>query len=192
MVSDWPLWGWYFYSVRFAILAFSAFLAVAFSHSPAVRRAQLVGNSLLAIGLLLLFVQKWTLDPTMVEIQATAAALSRFDASHPGVYAMGDRAGMVGYLLRDPVYQTEGLVSDLAWINHIRHDDDLQTTLRHEGVRYYITSTARSTYSGCMPASEPALAGPDSHRMRSRFCAPPVLVLPGADTPRVFDLTHEP
>ncbi len=193
IASDWPLWGWYFYSVRFAIAAFFVLIAVAVSRFRAARHARLVANSLLVSALLLLSLQQWSLDPTMANIQADAVALSRFASTHPGVFAMGDRAGMVGYLLPDPVYQTEGLVSDLAFLNHIRREDDLRSTLRRDGARYYITSTPTAEYSdSCLLASEPALAGPDSHRMRSRFCAPPVLVLPGDYTTRVFDLEQQP
>lgn len=193
VVSDWPLWGWYFYSVRFAILAFFALAAAAASRLGVIRHAKLIANSLFAVALLLLPLQTWVLDPTMADIHAVAVALSRFATTHPGAFAMGDRAGMVGYLLPDPVYQTEGLVSNLAFLDHIRREDDLRSTLRHEGVRYYVTSTpAAITSDSCLLASEPALAGPDSHHMRSRFCAPPILTLPGAYITRVFDLEQQP
>ena len=193
VVSDWPLWGWYFYSIRFSVLAFFALTAVAISHRVILRHARFAADSLLAVALLLLLRQTWVLDPTMADIHAVAVALSRFASTHPGVYAMGDRAGMVGYLLPDPVYQTEGLVSNLAYLDHIRREDDLRSTLRHEGVRYYVTSTAASKYrDSCLLVAEPALAGPDSHHMRSSFCAPPILTLPGAYTTRVFDLEQQP
>ncbi len=188
-VSDWPLWGWYFYSVRFAVLAFFALAAIALSRTSLLRLHPALHAALLPLAILLVFLQHWVRDPGMQNIYATAASLATFSRTHPGRYAMGDRAGMVGYLLSNSVLQTEGLVTDLAFINHIRQQDDLQLTLRHEGVRYYISSTAEATRSDtCLLASEPALAGPDSPRMRSRLCNPPVLVLPGEHTTRVFDL----
>ena len=188
-VSDWPLWGWYFYSVRFAVLAFFALTAIALSRTDFLRLRPALHTALLPLAILLLFLQHWVRDPGMQNIYATAESLATFSQTHPGLYAMGDRAGMVGYLLANPVLQTEGLVTDLAFINHIRHQDDLQLTLRHEGVRYYISATADPVSSGaCLLASEPALAGPDSPRMRSRLCTPPVLVVPGEHTTRVFDL----
>ncbi len=189
LVSDWPLWGWYFYSVRFAVLAFFALSAIALSRA---RLPYPVRYALLPIAIVMLCLQRWVRDPGMQNVYTAAISLRAFARTHPGVYAMGDRAGMVGYLVPYPVLQTEGLVADLAFVAHIRHQDDLQTTLRHEGVRYYITSTADAARSGhCLLVSEPALAGPDSPRMRSRLCISPILELPGEHTTRVFDLAAE-
>ena len=193
-VSDWPIWNWYFYDLRFS--AAGAFLLVAVVASrlplPTALSSEntplggLVGWALMACASFVLCVQHYKVDHWMVEIQHAADVLDRFAATHPGKYAMGDRAGMFAVGTSSPVLQTEGLVMDRAYLNHIRAGDDLRSVLASYGVSYYVAfvfkTNLRWQWQGnCLHAMEPSIAGPDSLRMRSTFCQPPLLTFPGFD-----------
>ncbi len=181
VVSDWPLWGWYFYSLRFALLAGLALLLA--MRSPAWRWRPLLPIQAAAYGLALLLILRthWKKEPQMEQIYDAAVQLQSFARSHPGVYAMGDRAGMVGYLLPDPLVQTEGLMMDTHYLLHLQHQDDLLTTLHSYGVGYYIVSERRAPTQfekqregSCFLAEEPYVTGPAALHMRATLCAPPV------------------
>ncbi len=169
--SDWQLWGWYLYPFR---SAFCVSLVVLCALS-AVR--ELLSRPA-AIGLLALFVLTrlpglhW---PTAGReaIYEAALDLQTFSATHPGVYAMGDRSGMVAYLVPNPVVQTEGLMMDRNFLDAIRRGDSLHPVLARYGVRYYI-GTSHPPVTGCFQAVEPSQAGPASPHMHDQFCAPPL------------------
>jgi hypothetical protein len=101
---------------------------------------------------------------------------------------MGDRAGSVGYLLKSPLVQLEGLVMDKPFLENIKQQRPLKTVLQQYGVRYYIT-TIRGDYTGVVNAREPAQAGPQSPRMTSVFTEKPVALFHhGLATTVIFDL----
>ena len=113
---------------------------------------------------------RWTRQQT--DIQAASLDIQQFAADHPGVYAMGDRAGRVAYLIHVPVIQTEGLMMDRPYLEFIKKQMPLREVLARYGVRYYV-ATAYEIYSGCFEAAEPAKAGPKSAHMRAEFCEAP-------------------
>ena len=128
----------------------------------------------------------YKVDVWMVEIQHAAGLLDEFAATHPGVYAMGDRAGMFAITTPNPVLQTEGLVMDKAFLAHIRHQDELRSTLEGYGVNYYVAFVfTRNKYqqfkNGCFIGLEPSIAGPDALRMHGVFCEPPLYRFAGFD-----------
>ena len=181
VVSDWPLWGWYYYSLRFALLAGFALLLVIPASAVVSRRAHWIKAAAYAVALVLLLRTHWKKEPQMDQIYDAAVQVLAFERSHPGVYAMGDRAGMVGYLLGEPLVQTEGLMMDPGYLLHIRHQDDLLATLRDYGVRYYIVSEQRQPSKfdkqrdgACFLAEEPYLTGHAALHMRATLCGPPV------------------
>ena len=90
------------------------------------------------IAIVLLLRTHYKTDTQMAMIYDVGVQLQQFEQTHPGVYAMGGGSGMPGYLLRSPIIQTEGLMMDPAYLQHIRHQDDLLPTLRSYGVRYYV------------------------------------------------------
>jgi hypothetical protein len=74
--------------------------------------------------------------------------------------------------------QTEGLVMDRAFLEHIRRQDDLAQTLALYHVRYYIGSSwesAPSYRNGCYYAVEPVEAGAASPHMQAKLCQDPLL-----------------
>ncbi len=181
MISDWKLWPWYMYATRFAFVA-SLLVLVAMLrqwHHVSAPRFRLL---MLAAALVALVRTHYKVDPAMLYIEHESQQLNAFAATHPGRYAMGDRAGMFGYLSASPVLQAEGLMMDRAYLEHIRNEDDLRSTLNGYGVDYYVafvfnTDEARKQKDGCLDAEEPSIAGRHSLRMRSSLCEAPVYTL---------------
>ncbi len=184
-VSDWTLWGWYMYPIRSAVcisfLIFCLWRPLSRLLQTSVVLCFLLFTVFTCLGLL-----RWTRQQT--DIYAATLDIQKFARTHPGVYAMGDRAGRVGYLLPDPVIQTEGLMMDREYLEYVRRQRPLRETLAHYKVRYYI-ATAYQPFTGCFMANEPAKAGPNSAHMRSEFCEQPQAsyVHDGVET-LIFDL----
>jgi hypothetical protein len=199
-LSDWPLWGWYYYTLRFAVLA-GLMLLLALARPSWVSR-QPVWIKAAAFGLvMLLFVRAhYKKEPQMDMIYDVAEQIQTFERSHPGVYAMGGGAGMAGYLMANPLVQTEGLMMDPGYLQHIRHQDDLVATLRTYGVRYYIVSEssgpsrfdAQRTTGKCFIAEEPYQTGRTALHIRSTFCGPPVTdIVSEGVVNHVYDLNQQ-
>ena len=184
-VSDWTLWGWYMYPIRAAVcvsfailLSWQPLLLVA--QRPAIRAA-LIASVFVCLALL-----RWTKQ--QADIYEASTEIQRFAQSHSGIYAMGDRAGRVAYLIQNPVVQTEGLMMDRDYLKYIEHQAPLREVLAHYNVRFYV-ATAYQPFSGCFRAVEPAKAGPHSLKMRDEFCEKPVATFfhEGIET-LIFDL----
>jgi hypothetical protein len=187
--SDWQLWGWYFYAFRTAFCVSLAVLVVV----PAVRvfleRPLVVAFALIAVFRMSQLA--WGIGGHE-EIYGAAVDLQAFAGSHPGVYAMGDRAGMPAYLMANPMIQTEGLVMDGRFLDSVRREEPLGQVLARYHVRYYVGSS-HAPASGCFAAVEPAQAGPASPHMRGEFCQPPVATYHHGDVyTLVYDLVPPP
>ncbi|MGC2403050.1 MAG: hypothetical protein WA510_24895 [Acidobacteriaceae bacterium] len=181
LLSDWPLWGWYYYTLRFALLAGLMLLLALAGPAWVSRRPVWIKAAAYGLVLLLFLRVHYKKEPQMDMIYDVAQQIQAFERSHPGVYATGGGAGMAGYLMTNPVVQTEGLMMDPGYLLHIRHQDDLVTTLRSYGVRYYIVSEAPGVSSfdiqrsgKCFLAEEPYETGHSALHMRSTLCGPPV------------------
>jgi hypothetical protein len=55
------------------------------------------------------------------------------------VIAMGDRAGLVGYLADRPMLQLEGLMADERWLHELEDGTAIDRMIE-EGVEYYVWS----------------------------------------------------
>jgi len=170
-LSDWQLWNWYFYSLRAAVcVSFAIFIL----WRPTNRLLTNIWVSI-AIGLVVLTqVLRSRREPEGFVMYPVAMDVSNFAATHPGVYAMGDRAGMLGFLLPDPLVQTEGLVMDREFLSLIRKRTPLKEVLAEYKVRYYIAMRYGDTpVAPCFYAVEPLQAGPASPHIEGNFCQPP-------------------
>lgn len=211
LLSDWPSWPWYFYSF---VIASCAALPILLGDKTRLRVVNERGTrpligALSALALLSVVHLNHRLLRSMEgmprESVLAADFVRHFAASHPGTYAMGDRAGAVAAMMKDPVVQTEGLVMDKDFLGHIRRQENLLAILRRYGVRYYVaTSGYRDSVatavehgapvsSGCFIAREPLLGGPDSPEMEAPLCFPPVATYqaPFCKT-WIFDLDQAP
>ena len=187
-VSDWPLWMWYFYPLRPALCIA---LVLLLRWQPVTRLARhwsvAVLLALFAVGKL--FTGRWS-EGDMGPMVDIGADVQRFALSHPGVYAMGDRAGSVGYLLSQPLVQTEGLVMDRSFLESIRHAGSLREALAPYKVRFYI-ATQKPPYAPCFHAVEPIQAGPASPHLTQDFCHPPAAIFDQGDArTAVYDLRN--
>jgi hypothetical protein len=197
-LSDWPLWGWYWYTLRFAFLAGFVLLLALFGSAWVSRQPQWLKAAAYGLALVLLLRVHFKKEPSMEMIYDVALQVQAFDKTHPGVYAMGGGAGMLGYVLSDPLVQTEGLMMDPGYLAHIRHHDDLAATLRSYGVRYYVVSEshdpsdfAKQRDGKCFVADEPYETGHAALHMRSEFCEPPVAdIVSGVVDNHVYDLSQ--
>jgi hypothetical protein len=183
-LSDWPLWDWYFYSFRPGLcVAFALFFG-----ATRIRALRSWAFGVLFMLIAIVYIQRTSWDGTEYIITDSSRDVWNFSKTHPGIYAMGDAAGSVGYLLSDPVIQTEGLVMDRVFLKHIVQQEDLRDVLRDYHAQYYVTST-RKTYNGCYEAVEPFQAGPASPHMRSTFCEAPLARFQhGTKTTLIFGL----
>jgi hypothetical protein len=187
-LSDWSIWPWYMYALRPAMcVAFVIFC----TWQPLARILQstAVTAILLAVFLGFLVTSRWRLQEP--DLYAAAVGIQQFSLTHPGTYAIGDRAGRVGYLVKDPVIHLEGLVMDRTFLGYIQRQTPLRTVLDAYDVRYYI-GTAYAPYNGCFAAVEPYQAGAGSPHMRGEFCEKPVAVFDSGGMRNViFDLHPE-
>jgi len=171
--SDWQLWGWYLYPYRSAFCVSLVVLCAL----PAAR--SLLSRPVVTLLLALFVLTRlpglhWSIAGREAIYEA-AVDLQHFALTHPGVYAMGDRSGMVAELIPDPVIQTEGLMMDRTFLDSIRQQQPLLPVLARYHVRYYIGTTQQPLPpSGCFDALEPFQAGPASPHMRAQLCQPPI------------------
>jgi hypothetical protein len=132
-----------------------------------------------------LFLNGWPRQ--QLDIGDAARNVQQFAATHPGIYAMGDRSGQVAYLLPDPMIQLEGLMMDRSYLDYLRHQTPLKSVLAAYHARYYIATEYGIT--PCFKAVEPFQAGVHSDHLRDQFCNPPVAVFPeGKLQTVIFDL----
>jgi len=182
-MTDWPFWDWYLYPwLAAAPLAIS--LACKQWRSPLVRLSEKadawlvdklkLAASVIALGSLAIAALDFRRPLPELPIDAFSKTLTRFSEAHPGRYAMGDRAGMVGIRLPFPLVQLEGLMEDRRFLDHIRARDNLNEVLRKYDIDYY-ASTGAVESEGCYRTTEPRQAGPGSPRMEGVFCQRPVL-----------------
>jgi hypothetical protein len=189
-LSDWQLWPWYTYSSRFALLGILALASRAVYPMFSLRWRVWGGMAVFALSLLFVIRSRYQVGAYMMDIAEAARGVAAFAQTHPGRYAMGDRAGMVGYLNGEPTMQTEGLMMDSAYLVHIARQDPLRDVLNLYNVDYYVGfSERRATVgwkpvTGCFQAREPAQAGPASPTMKGVFCEAPAwqLIQPSGQT----------
>ncbi len=188
-LSDWTIWYWYFYPLVLAAMGGSAAWAARHPVLPRVWTALSV--TLVALCAVHLFSYHLRHPPKTSSMLLAARDIRSFAEQHPGVYAMGDRAGTVGFLLSSPVYQLEGLTMDRQYLDRLRAQPPLQKLLRDERVDYYISTNA-VTAGDCFDAVEPAMAGPDSASMKGRFCGPLVTLVYDDKVTRIFKIARTP
>jgi hypothetical protein len=190
-LSDWQLWDWYFYTLRTALsVAFAMLLR--WRIAARVLEGPLIGV-LASVVMATVIFRTHEVSYSQAKPLQIAEDVRAFAAAHPGRYAMGDRAGLVAYLLPEPMVQTEGLMMDRKFLENIRRQLPLRGVLGEYGVRYYIGTSYEPHATACFQAVEPLQAGPESPHMTGEFCEAPVAVFEqeGART-LVYDLQAVP
>ncbi|HEY9127867.1 MAG TPA: hypothetical protein VIM62_12105 [Acidobacteriaceae bacterium] len=185
--SDWKIWDWYFYSFRVSLCVTLTILCML----PPVRFTAWLraGGAVLAIAMIVLTFRTRTSTGDRRAIYETAKDIQQFATTHPGIYAMGDRSGMVAYLTTVPIVQTEGLVMDRDFLHEIQQQTPLRSVLAKYNVRYFIATDYPPYPNGCVRVSEPHQAGTNSPHMIGIFCETPVAVWQRRDNRTlIFDL----
>ncbi len=172
-LSDWQLWFWYIYPWPLAAACGIALVPAAFAARISLPTWRL---ALVLLGAVALLTTRSQLQRSPNWLHAIDSKIVVQIAARPGRYAMGDCAGSVAFLSKQPILQTEGLVMDRAFLANIAAERDLVEVLQEHAIDVYLTLRARPV-GGCFEVSEPALAGPRSPRMRGRFCAAPRFVV---------------
>jgi hypothetical protein len=178
--SSWQIWQWYHYPLPLA-MGVSLATAVEF----ACRRFAWLGpwlekRRVLSLGAVAAIIaatswHNWRVLYNQGACDA-AVALKSFSQTHPGRYAMGDRAGVTALMLSRSILQLEGLVADEALLESIRAERPLASTLSSYGVDYLVEAvpTPVLAKASCQEFTEPKKrqAGGSSPKMRGTFCDP--------------------
>lgn len=171
--SDWQMWPWYFYP-DFVAFTFS-YLMVSYGMDVPIGRLRFGFLSLLIILSAVYCSMYAFISPIFNKPESSreSVLVSRFMDNHPGVYAMGDRAGRIGYLSHQPLIQLEGLVMDANYLKLLRsHGMTIDKLLKIYGVDYYIVSVERNP-KGCYDVVEPYFGGTLTKKVRGTFCVEP-------------------
>jgi len=189
-LSDWTVWQWDTYAWPIA----GVMAAIVFLRPLKLKEGhERVALRWFGFALVLLAIDAgYLVHASRVEDELTYLAgedIAAFAATHPGIYAMGDRAGAPAYLAKVPMVQLEGLMMDPDFLENIRAQKNVKDVLFDYHVRYYISTAATVDASGCYVVREPMIAGPDSAAMRSLICQKPVATFEhGGFVNRIFDM----
>ncbi|MDP4236094.1 MAG: hypothetical protein Q8919_06575 [Bacteroidota bacterium] len=195
--SDWYLFAWYTYAFHIGNgIALASILFLISRKIPRRFTSSLGYISVLAVSLMILVpVFKRTVEETVSwnphpgSIYAHARKIKAFTDSHPGIYAMGDRAGLTAYITHKSMVQIEGIMADRRMIKHIAAEDNLCEVLKEYNVDYVIFSTYtpmpqnNCTYSIEVPFE--MQSGVKSKKMKGSFSEKPVFYYESPNDPRM-------
>jgi hypothetical protein len=173
ILSDWPVWYWYFYPLVLSSFGCMAVLAARSRPSSRAWAVFAIGITLVSLGYTAAF--NITHPPRKNALFLAAQDIAGFAEAHPGIYGMGDRSGTPGYMVSSPLIQLEGLMMDRAYLDRLRTQPQLDSVLREYGVEYYVSSDA-TFKNGCYRTREPFQAGSDSAHMIGIFCQQPIAI----------------
>ncbi len=183
-ISDWRIWPWYWYALRPAVCVLCIFFCL-WRPSARLLQTSVASWALVVITFAYLFSSGWPRQQE--DIGDAAMHVREFAATHPGIYAMGDRSGQVAYMLPDPMIQLEGLMMDRSYLDYLRKQTPLRSVLAAYHARYYVATEYGLTH--CFEAVEPYQAGELSDHLRGEFCDTPVAIFPeGKRQTVIFDL----
>jgi hypothetical protein len=172
--SDWPLWLWYYYPFVFLVFGGSISLIVcAYNRDQPLSGKFIKGIAVVFVLCVSLYTARSLFTQKTNSLYVLSTDLAGFATHHPGIYAMGDRAGTPGFLIHDPLIQLEGLVMDKKFLSYIRAESDLKNVFEDYKVTYYI-ATDPTLNDGCYLVMEPAGAGPDVPKMHGAICKKPI------------------
>lgn len=170
-LSDWPLWYWYLYPLALAVPF--AIMLLARAARPSLRLWTALGGALVFIAAGYLVAH--TLRKPALETSLQAAYDIRgFERTHPGIYGMGDRSGIVAALLDSPVVQLEGLTMDRYYLARLHAQPNLVALMQASAINYYISTNATNT-GACYGVIEPREAGPSSAHAIAQICSEPLV-----------------
>lgn len=174
--SDWPLWPWYFFPGYFVFFAGFLISSHRFKPLSLLNGVSMVAFMLVALTSCYLFIAMSGSVVSRINkspINKESDEIVSFMDDNPGVYAMGDRAGIIGYRSSQPLIQVEGLVMDKHFIDALRSPSiTMNQILDRYKVDYYINFQSPS-YDGCFYGREPVFG---KQHVVSTLCRPPIAV----------------
>jgi hypothetical protein len=187
--SDWPMWWiWYLYPLAPVCALLGPTLIARWI--PLTRPASLwLAAAVTCVSLVIVLDRVRPERPAVFALQR-ALGLQEFAAAHPGLYSMGDTAGLPSYLIPAPVLQLEGLMADKPFVERIRRQEPLVQALDELGVDYYVTVRPQPNRD-CYDVREPYWAGAHSPAMQAQLCIHPVADIGAPGDPHhalVFDM----
>ncbi len=183
--SDWPIWPWYLYPILFS---FPISLFITEKTFPQQFISKNIIRLKVLVFLCLLFISTQNIGTSANaalyahankflpynSILEAAIKIKEFTDKNPGTYAMGDRAGAVGYLIDYPLIQLEGLVCDSKMIEFIRSKTPLEEIFQHYRINYYIATNPYFDDSTGWSVKEPVHAGINAPHIVSAVNLPAV------------------
>lgn len=178
--SSWLIWIWYLYPLPLCLgVALSVLASTALAGSRGQRFDRLPNGWLVACAVPLVAVWAFRLahEPRPNEgVLNAALKIADFSRTHPGQYAMGDRAGLTALLVDRRFLQLEGLVADAGLLALIREQRRLSEVLAIYHVDYLVEAlpTANLQPGRCQQFAEPKelQSGWRSPKLRDEFCDP--------------------
>jgi len=179
--SDWGLWAWYFYPIPvFAFLVSAEGMALFFGRNNSFGwyRRLLYATAAASVVMMVLFAMLvWTFYTFPINrtspmgmgkvdiLHIAGLKLRGFEQRHRGIYAMGDRAGVVGYLMKSPLIQMEGLVMDKEYMKRLVRAKKLKELLKPYKVDYYIATNPEKLDDSTYVVKEPFQSHGLSHQI---------------------------
>ena len=168
LLSDWPVWPWYFYS-----LTFSSVAALALLLRPGASRFWTPALAITS-AFYVVYIGVYSVKKQPSTMALLAEDVATYAQQHPGNYAMGDEAGTAAWLSRQPIVQLEGLMMDADYVKLIAARTPLQQIFARYGTQYYILLGVRPGPDGCTHSFEPTQGGPHSPHALGTTCATPL------------------
>lgn len=150
IMSGWMFWSWYYYMfIPSTILTFVLIGTV-------IKKNYQIPISIFSILIFSAYIlfKSYTFSPEQNQIYMLGKNIAKKLENSDDVIAMGDRAGIVSYLIENPVVQTEGLVMDKDFLMKIKAEQPVIDILKEYDVRYYISNNPIQTSNG-WAVSEP-------------------------------------
>ncbi len=185
--SDWFLNRWYLYPLPFCFFISLGLFSNVFFKRIKERTCFVLSTISLAVASIVIIVFSYSLvlrdtinwKPEPNSVYVNAKELQPFVKEHPGIYAMGDQAGLTAYILQVPIIQLEGLNADFHMYENIKNRRDLKNVLQEYHVDYLIETSDQfglHKIDNCYNIEDPhtAQAGALSYKMTGRFCEEPL------------------
>ncbi len=184
LLSDWPVWPWYFYS-----FAFSSVAALALLLRPGAHRVW-VPVLAAASAFYVLYIGVYSVRKQPSTMALLAQDVAAYAVQHPGNYAMGDEAGTTAWLSQQPIVQLEGLMMDADYLKLIAARKPLPQIFARYHTQYYVLLGVTPGPDGCTHSAEPSQGGPRSPHVLGTTCAAPLQHFErGGVSMNIFDAT---
>ncbi len=177
--SSWPLWTWHFFflAISTPLIINDILKIINFKKYNII--LYLTGIFFVASYSFLLFLNFNVNNDHMLNIAKKVK--ENYKSSENTIFAMGDMAGKVSFLLNKNLIQLEGLVGGKRIINKIRNEENLCKVLQELKVDKYFTTKVKKIDNKSFYAEEPSLDSKNIKKMRGKFFSKPEKIFESAD-----------